>query len=187
MLKHPITLSFLTIILIAIACVAFALNLLRHMDLGLFDNPYMLTGDIARTSTEAYIKVSLAEGHDFYHYYSATPGESHDLMRFTAPPAVLDKILANPSILCFGTQLQPQPNENAITFMTPVLSYKPSSTTASTPLPTPDYSWLTPTVGDIYKGASCSLKKDKYTTYYRIRVDESDSLFWMVWLEVYTG
>jgi hypothetical protein len=186
--KHPIVLITIITLIMLVACGAFALNVLRHLDLGMpFGEPYMLTGDVARSSTEAYIDVSLADGRDFYHYYSVTPGESHDLMRFTVPPAVLDKILANPSTLCFGTQLQPRPNENTITFMTPVMPYKSGTTTEATARPTPDYLWLTPFAGHIYKGASCSMKKGRYTTYYRIRVDESDPQFRIVWLEVYSG
>ena len=175
--------------MLLIACGAFALNLLHHIDLGMpFDNSYMLTGDSARTSTEAFVGVSLTNGHDFYHYYSVTPGESHDLMRFTVSPQLLDQILGNTSIFCFGTQLQIQPYENAITFMTPVLPYKSLTPSASTPMPTPDYSWLTPSSGHTYVGASCTTtKKGRSPTYYRIRVDESDQQWRIVWLEVYSG
>ena len=163
----------------------FILYLLSHADWRMFlDNQYMLTGDIARSSTEAFVGVSLADGRDFYHYYSVTPGESHDLMGFTIPPSILDKILVNSSKFCFGTQLQPQSGENVIIFMTPVLPYNPVTTPVSTAKPTADYSWLTPAPSHNYKGASCHMKNGKHTTYYKIRVDESDAQMWIVLLEV---
>ncbi len=178
-----------SVLLVILGCVAVAYYVLSHsnFDLGLFGSPYMLTGDIARTSTEALVGVSLIDGRDFYHYYSVTPGESHDLMRFTAPPHVLGEILANPTTLCFGTQLQPQPDENSITFITPVMPYKPVTPYATTAQPTADYTWLTPSSGHIYMGATCNVKTGKKTTFYRIRVDESNSQMWIVWLEAYTG
>lgn len=175
-------------IVVLISCSAIGLNWLRHIDLGLwFDSPYMLTGDIARTSTEAFVNLSLSEGCDFYHYYSVSPGETHDLMRFTVPPTVLKAILADTTALCFGTTLQPQPDESAVSFMTPVKSYQPLGTPESTPQPIPDYTWLTPAPDHHYMGANCQTKKDKHTTYYKIRVDDTDSQMWTVWLEVYSG
>ncbi len=180
--------TFIVVVVMLLSCIFFMLNLLRHIDLGMpFDDPYMLTGDLARSSTEAFVGVSLADGRNFYHYYSVTPGESHDLMRFTIPPRVLGDILANSSAFCFGTQLQSQPNENSISFMTPFVPYESPANTETTPRPTPDYTWLTPSAGHIYKGANCNMKKGKHTNYYRIRVDESDPHFWIVWLEAYSG
>lgn len=146
--------------------------------------PYVLTGIPAKNAIERSLNLTLVNANDFYYYSFQGMGEGQTQMRFTIAPNYLNQILANPADLCFGAQLTPHPTDH---FVTPVLPYVIATSDAGltnnlTPEPTLDIIWMTPLPDRSYAGIHCM---NAPTIYFNIRVDQSDSQHWTVWIQQY--
>lgn len=183
-IQRPPVIIVLSIVVTALVVTLLCFRLLGAFAVGTMTafvntfQPYVATGDTAKKAIESYIGINLDDASDFHYYFSQAPGESHSQMRFSISPHRVSEILAKSS-LCFGTQLTPNPTLDFITPMPPL--YLPTQS-VSTAYPTPDYSWMTPPPSHQYAGNHCS---NKPAIYHNIRIDQSDSRLWTVWIQGY--